>query len=187
MGGIVVVVPLVFIALSLSSQREMEPPVPVSPPEATTTDARQVEEAALPPTAASGPEPVAGTSEPAAPALAVATAGSPGTGEEMGKEGADERKRWRYLLMAEAREQTWMAVTSDRGERRQVLLRAGEQARFVADEGFLVTVGNAGGVTLTLNGASLPLLGTSGEVVRNLSLPGEGSLPPPPGASGARR
>ena len=42
---------------------------------------------------------------------------------------------------------------------------------FEAETGFHVIVGNAGGVTLSLDGTPLPPLGRSGEVVRDLVLP----------------
>jgi cytoskeleton protein RodZ len=77
----------------------------------------------------------------------------------------------RHVLVVRAHEATWLSVRPDAGERRQVLLQSGEAARFGAEVGFQVTVGNAGGVALWLNGAPLPSLGRSGEVVRDLILP----------------
>jgi hypothetical protein len=64
-----------------------------------------------------------------------------------------------------------MAVRADEGQERRVLLEKGQIVRFVADKGFLVTVGNAGGVELSLNGKPLPSLGKSGQVVRDLVIP----------------
>lgn len=187
-GGIIVVVPLVFIVLSLSSQREPAAPVPVAPAGEAASDARRAEEAALPETEEPGAEPAAGTTEPDGASNSsqpVADAG--GAPEGAGGRGDDAQKRWRYVLTAEAHEKTWLAVTSDPGGSRQVLLQVGERARFVSDQGFLVTVGNAGGVTFSLNGAPLPMLGRPGEVVRNLPLPREDALPPSPGGAEARR
>lgn len=80
-----------------------------------------------------------------------------------------------HLLVARANEVTWMAVRVDGGEERQVLLREGETVRWEADRGFLLTVGNAGGVELTLDGRPVRLPGGRGDVVRELRLP-----PPPP-------
>lgn len=79
----------------------------------------------------------------------------------------------RHTLRAHAREMTWMLVTIDGGEIRDVLLRPGETWEWRAQQGFLVTLGNAGGVELTLNGQPLPKLGESGQVIRNLRLPPE--------------
>lgn len=78
---------------------------------------------------------------------------------------------FRYTLEARALEMTWMLVTIDRQETKDVLLRPGEIWRWHARKGFLVTVGNAGGVALTLNGRPLPPLGEAGGVVRDLRIP----------------
>lgn len=76
-----------------------------------------------------------------------------------------------YTLRAQAQEMTWMLVTIDDRETRDVLLRAGETWEWRAKEGFVLTVGNAGGVALILNGTSLPQLGEAGQVIRDLRLP----------------
>jgi cytoskeleton protein RodZ len=68
-------------------------------------------------------------------------------------------------------EPTWMSVRVDGGQEREVLLQKGQIARFVADTGFVVTVGNAGGVEFGLNGQPLPSLGASGQVIRDLAIP----------------
>ncbi len=73
-----------------------------------------------------------------------------------------------------------MAVRADGGQEREVLLQKGQTARFSADAGFVVTIGNAGGVELTLNGEPVPSLGASGQVIRDLT------LPPPRRPSGAK-
>lgn len=64
-----------------------------------------------------------------------------------------------------------MTVRADGGQEREVLLQKGQIARFVADTGFIVTVGNAGGVEFSLNGQPLPSLGASGQVIRDLAIP----------------
>jgi hypothetical protein len=68
---------------------------------------------------------------------------------------------------------TWMLVTIDGRETRDVLLRPGETWEWRAQEGFVVTVGNAGGVELTLNGRPVSRLGEAGQVIRDLRLPAE--------------
>ncbi len=79
-----------------------------------------------------------------------------------------------------------MVIRPDGGEPREVLLQAGETARFTADAAFLVTLGNAGGVTLAVNGVTIPPLGRSGQVVREVRLP-EGSSPAETGAQAPAR
>jgi cytoskeleton protein RodZ len=78
------------------------------------------------------------------------------------------------VLVARAQEQTWLVVKADGGEAREVLLQAGQTARFTAAKSFLLTVGNAGGVTLTVDGVAVAPLGRSGQVVRDLTLPQPG-------------
>ena len=64
-----------------------------------------------------------------------------------------------------------MSVRADGEQEREVLLQKGQTARFSADAGFVVTIGNAGGVELSLNGEPVPSLGVLGQVIRNLALP----------------
>jgi hypothetical protein len=77
------------------------------------------------------------------------------------------------ILRVKAREMTWMLVTIDGRATRDVLLQAGETWEWRAQEGFVVTIGNAGGVELMVNGRPLPRLGEAGEVIRDLRLPAE--------------
>jgi len=84
----------------------------------------------------------------------------------------------RHLLIARAREIVWMSVRVDGEREHEVLLREGEMARWGAQRGFVVTVGNPGAVELTLDGQPVPLRPQRGEVVRDLHLPG-----PPQGSS----
>jgi transcriptional regulator with XRE-family HTH domain len=80
-------------------------------------------------------------------------------------------------LRALAREMTWMVVTIDGRETRDVLLRAGETWEWRAQESFVLTVGNAGGVELILDGRLVPRLGEPGEVVRDIRLPSASPSP----------
>jgi cytoskeleton protein RodZ len=82
-----------------------------------------------------------------------------------------QEKPRRFLLTARALETTWMAVRADGGQVREVLLQKGQTARFSAETGFRITLGNAGGVDLSLNGERVPSMGASGQVVRDRALP----------------
>jgi cytoskeleton protein RodZ len=168
-AAILVVTPLVFIALSLASKRSAEraptPPVAERPAEESgvleggspVIPERQPD--AIQPDAAGAPAGLRGI----APAPAGIAPSPPTPSPEL-------RSR-RYLLMAYALEPTWMAVRADGGQEREVLLQRGQTARFSADAGFVVTIGNAGGVELILNGEPVPPLGVSGQVIRDLALP----------------
>jgi cytoskeleton protein RodZ len=179
-AAILAVTPLVFIALSLASKRAADrpasPPVVERPEEQPTP-----ERAGLPtPESLSSVRPEGFQLEP--PTGMTGTPAMPKVGPEAEGPTRDllsgppplpqaERKPRRFLLAAHAVEDTWMAVRADDGQERQVLLQKGQTARFVADMRFLVTVGNAGGVELSLNGKPMPSLGPSGQVIRDLVIP----------------
>ncbi len=77
-----------------------------------------------------------------------------------------------HRLVVEAREATWLRVETGQGAAQELLL-PGEVREWRSRSHFVLTVGNAGGVTLKLNGRTLPALGESGEVIRGLVLPTE--------------
>lgn len=84
-----------------------------------------------------------------------------------------------HVLKARASEPTWIQLTIDGGEEKEVLLKPGDIAVWTAKETFVLTVGNAGGVKLELDGISLPKLGASGQAIKNLVLPREVPREPP--------
>ena len=65
----------------------------------------------------------------------------------------------------------WLRVTIDGQHTKELFLHPGEAVEGSAETGFTLTLGNAGGVELTLDGQGLPPVGKSGQVVRNLQLP----------------
>jgi cytoskeleton protein RodZ len=68
----------------------------------------------------------------------------------------------------------WLRVTIEGQSTKDVFLQPGQAAEWSAQTGFILTLGNAGGVELTLDGQGLPPLGKSGQVIRNLRLPSQG-------------
>jgi cytoskeleton protein RodZ len=154
---VVLVVPSIYIGISLLADRP--PPPPPHPGRAGPAGPSEWRE---PPAGA----PVPGESGAADPGLAPTStiAQAPGIA---GGQGAQQ------ILRAKAQEMTWMLVTIDGRETRDVLLRPGELWEWNAQEGFVVTVGNAGGVELSLNGRPLQRLGEPGQVIRDLHLPPE--------------
>lgn len=74
-------------------------------------------------------------------------------------------------LKIEATETAWIRVIVDGKDRQDMTLNPGDSREWSAENGFVLTFGNAGGVNLTLNGKELPPIGTSGQVVRNMALP----------------
>lgn len=75
-------------------------------------------------------------------------------------------------LVVTATEPTWIKVEMDGDRVAQELLPAGARREWSAADRFVLTVGNAGGITLELNGHALPSLGPRGAVVRQLSITG---------------
>lgn len=188
--AILVVTPLVFIALSLTSKRTAERSEPPRVAEQSTEelapaggpaqgegeDAGLAERLLARQSGAREPGAAPSTGETAAPSRgsteSISRVASLPSGDGASRPSPpEERKFRRHLLTARALEATWMAVRADGGQERQVLLQKGQSVRFAADTGFVITVGNAGGVALILNGVSMPLLGTSGQVIRDLVLP----------------
>ncbi len=72
----------------------------------------------------------------------------------------------------EFEQDSWTEVTSAEG--RPIfsgLARRGTRQRFESPDGFRLTLGNAGGVKVTVDGRALEHLGGAGQVVRNLAVP----------------
>lgn len=77
----------------------------------------------------------------------------------------------RSRLVARTSEPTWVRVQMDDGSVVQELLPAGATREWFSDKRFVLTVGNAGGIALELNGEPIPPLGDQGAVIHNLVLP----------------
>lgn len=73
-------------------------------------------------------------------------------------------------LNLDASEITWVVVSSDDGESQEALLQPGESAQWHAQDHFIVTLGNAGGVHLKLDGELRGPFGKPGTVVRDLMI-----------------
>ena len=75
-----------------------------------------------------------------------------------------------YDLEALATDTTWLLVTIDKTDSREVLMKPGDSVRWHARNGFFLKIGNAGGIKLVLNGKEVGKLGEEGEVVK-INLP----------------
>ena len=74
-------------------------------------------------------------------------------------------------LIVKAVESTWIRIQADDGGIDEALLSPGATREWSAAKRFVVTIGNAGGIELTLNGQLMPPLGARGVVIRRLELP----------------
>jgi cytoskeleton protein RodZ len=197
-AAIVVITPLVFIVLSLTSNRRaMETTTPTQLKDMEQSMVEQVPAegnggmiadrflAMHPGIEQMGGFPASGAM-PEASREALESRGTAGVASQEGPTSSLAKSPRRFLLTAHALEPTWISVRADDGERRQLLLQTGQVARFVADTGFVVTLGNAGGVDLTLNGTPVPSAGKSGQVVRDMAIPAAEKAPGSPGAVSPR-
>lgn len=74
-------------------------------------------------------------------------------------------------LVLDFDEPSWIEISADGEKVFGGLVTAGESRRFEAQKGFRVTLGNAGGVRVSVDGRPVERLGRPGEVVRNIVLP----------------
>ena len=97
---------------------------------------------------------------PVAPVKVMSAPFEPGQGEQDGP----------LMLELEALEITWVVVRSDNREPHEALLQPGERALWRAHERFFLTLGNAGGVKVKLNGIPKGPFGKHGTVIRDLEV-----------------
>ena len=76
-----------------------------------------------------------------------------------------------YRLVARTVEPTWLRVRTEDGRATEETIPAGEVREWISNRPFVLTIGNAAGVALELNGQKLPLLGARGAVISRLVLP----------------
>jgi cytoskeleton protein RodZ len=76
-----------------------------------------------------------------------------------------------YRLVARTQEKTWVSVRTRDGRITEETIPAGEVREWTSSTAFVLTIGNAGGITLELNGRPLPPLGARGAVISRLVLP----------------
>jgi cytoskeleton protein RodZ len=158
-----------------TESRTPEPPPAVTPPLPPPAAPARVPVAPATPPPAGTPPPTAVTpvtpvpppsTRPAAPPVAatVPPASVPGEASTFTSP---------YRLVARAVEPTWIRVRTEDGRSTEETLPAGEVREWVSNRPFVLTVGNAGGITLELNGRALPSLGASGAVITRLVVPPE--------------
>ncbi|PYQ24894.1 MAG: hypothetical protein DMF81_04205 [Acidobacteria bacterium] len=73
------------------------------------------------------------------------------------------------VLVLTAKQDCWTAVQADGAKRLDRVLKAGENVTLNAQKEIVLSVGNAGGVSFTLNGRPGVQLGREGEVRRNIT------------------
>jgi cytoskeletal protein RodZ len=172
-GILIVVITVSIFALSGVPKEEGAP----QPSEtATTPEAAPAAEKAPPapfpaeqvkvPLEESTPEPASRSEAPSAfPAESgrqteVASSGAGSAGRATAKQ----------ILEITAEAETWMKIVIDDEKSKEVTLKPGDRLALEASEGFELLIGNAGGVSMRLNGEPVEVGGKSGQV-RSLTLP----------------
>jgi len=74
-------------------------------------------------------------------------------------------------MVLEFEQDSWTEVSADGQTIFSGLSRRGTKQRFEARDGFRLTLGNAGGVRVTVDGRPLEPLGGAGQVIRDLPVP----------------
>ena len=143
-------------------------PPPASSParSASPTDTGQLQPFPVPP-AVSPPEAAAPQAEPpvASAARVEPPAGHASPPPQKSPGSAPHR------LRVQANAKTWLHVTIDDHPMKRLFLHPGQSLEWSAARGFTLSLGNAGGVKLTLDGQVLPSVGKAGQVVLNVRLP----------------
>lgn len=163
--ALLVILGIALIVINLTVKRTggtsvAAPKMEVSDLAPSSSQTPQVAAPAVPPVEAPRPAPTP------APAGTPAARPAPAPAPAVVKSGSGPQR-----LLIKAVEPTWIRVQPDEGRATEELLPAGASREWSAERRFLVTIGNAGGVELALNGKALPPLGPKGTVIQRLELP----------------
>lgn len=152
-GGTSVAAPKMDVSASMPEPAPTSQAAPPAPAPAET-----------PRPAAAPAQPAAATQPAGTPAVMPAPAPTPAPAVARSASGPQR-------LMIRAVDPTWIRMQPDEGRATEELLPAGASREWSAERRFLVTIGNAGGVEVALNGKVLPPLGPKGTVIQRLELP----------------
>ena len=109
------------------------------------------------------PPVVAPAEKEPAPPVAITQSVSPAA-ERPAESAASTPAELRLEMQASG--QSWVQATVDGHDQREALLQPGERLLWSAADGMEMTIGNAGGLSLTFNGEAVASLGDAGQVVR---------------------
>jgi len=79
-------------------------------------------------------------------------------------------------LVLSANDTVWVNLVIDEGRTYDLLMRPGNRFMFWGKNKFNMTIGNAGGLLISLNGHEFPPLGKSGVVIRNVTIFKDGTI-----------
>lgn len=159
-GTIVVSVTGILLILGLIArpQRRAVTSTPVPPRELAPVSFKNVSVSPGPAPAVQEPGPASTNADETVPAA---------------REESDSRAPVGVSMVLEFEQDSWTEVSADGQSVFSGMMRRGIKREFQAHEGFRLTLGNAGGVRVTVDGRALEPLGQAGQVVRNLPLPAD--------------
>jgi cytoskeleton protein RodZ len=76
-----------------------------------------------------------------------------------------------HHLRVQAKARTWLHVTIDNQPMKRLFLRPGQALQWAATKRFILSLGDAGAVKVSLDGRELPPLGKAGQMALNVHLP----------------
>jgi cytoskeleton protein RodZ len=114
-----------------------------------------------------------GTSDAASEGNALLMTAPPSNGPAAPPAAAGPTKPAGRVLVLRATDTTWVRVQPDGGAVTEETLAPGAVREWRSPGRFRVTLGNAGGVELELDGRALPSLGAAGRVARDVLIPAE--------------
>lgn len=177
---------LLALRLGLQSSRKSVSPAAVAREEVQTASPVPPASTPGPANAPAAAAPVAPAAPPAAAATSETTTGIATVRAPQAASSAStpsplsaastapvEAKTGSHHLVVRAVEPTWLRVQVDDGQVAEELLQTGAVREWSATKRFTLTVGNAGGVEIDLDGKRLPSLGAKGAVIQRLVLPQE--------------
>jgi len=154
-----------------------DPAVPVAPPARPILPTPARNESVPPPAtvAPAAPGLSGARVESSAPSLAPAEATSPAvpaapSGATVAHARGPSEAAGSLVLQATAVSDTWLQVEIDGEKRQPLLLASGKSVQWEAQDRFRLTVGNAKGTRLALNGQDIPLQSGRSNVVRDFLL-----------------
>jgi cytoskeleton protein RodZ len=148
-------------------------PAQAPTPEPAPTEPAQAPAAVQPPVAAQPPKSQPRPAPPAVAPTVSAAAVAPPTPSSVTPAPASVSPSIAspYRLVARTTETTWIRVRTEDGRTTEETIPPNEVREWVSNGPFILTIGNAGGVSLELNGRPVPRLGASGAVISRLVLP----------------
>ena len=117
--------------------------------------------------------PVVGTTPVLEPLSIAPATSAPSTIPSAGLTGESDKvspKNKNLHLLVQAIDRSWISIVVDNGVTKEFSLRPDDKVSLEAEKLFVLNIGNAGGVKITLNGKPVGPFGKKGEIIRGIKL-----------------